>query len=240
MNFEEFIKPEEFIQSNGDGDVSEPDELDVQRTVVEALAADKAEQDEQIAQLRAKNLNLENENEDLRKQVEALKDLIEKFKLKEEDLVKRGREADEKIQKVSQLEQIISEQRAALANVGEVLAKNSEREESNQVALLDRNVEINDRFPGETRDHVLEILREARDTAEKEGRIRRAQILESVLVANEPVGELAKRRQALERLFSENGNILSGAVITGLEKSGISHKNGEEYLMPSEIIKRTY
>ena len=240
MNFEEFIKPEEFIQSNGDGDVSEPDELDVQRTVVEALAADKAEQDEQIAQLRAKNLNLENENEDLRKQVEALKDLIEKFKLKDEDLVKKGREADEKIQKVSQLEQIISEQRAALANVGEVLAKNSEREESNQVALLDRNVEINDRFPGETRDHVLEILREARDAAEKEGRIRRAQILESVLVANEPSGELAKRRQALEKFFSENGNILTGVVIAGLEKSGIPHKIGEEYLMPSEIIKRTY
>ena len=240
MNFEEFIKPEEFIQSNNEVEASEPDELDVQRTVVEALAADKAEQDEQIAQLRAKNQELLNDNEELKDQIVALKDLIERFKQKDEDILKKSREADEKIQKVSELEQIIGEQRTALANVGEVLSKNSEKEESNQVALLDRNVELDDRFVGETRDHVLEVLREARDAAEKDGRIRRAQLIESVLVANEPVGELAKRRQALERLFSENGNILSGVVIAALEKNGISHKNGDEYLMPAEIIKRTY
>ena len=240
MNFEEFIKPEEFLQSNNEVETSEPDELDVQRSVVEALAADKAEQDEQITQLRAKNQELLNDNEELKDQIVALKELIERFKQKDVDILKKSREADEKIQKVNELEQIICEQRTALANVGEVLSKNSEREESNQVALLDRNVNIDDRFIGETRDHLIEVLREARDAAEKDGRIRRAQLIESVLVANEPVGELAKRRQALEKLFSENGNILSGVVIAALEKNGISHKNGDEYLMPAEIIKRTY
>ena len=240
MNFEEFIKPEEFLQSNNEVETSEPDELDVQRSVVEALAADKAEQDEQITQLRAKNQELLNDNEELKDQIVALKELIERFKQKDVDILKKSREADEKIQKVNELEQIICEQRTALANVGEVLSKNSEREESNQVALLDRNVNIDDRFIGETRDHLIEVLREARDAAEKDGRIRRAQLIESVLVANEPVGELAKRRQALEKLFSENGNILSGVVIAALEKNGIFHKNGDEYLMPAEIIKRTY
>ena len=39
---------------------------------------------------------------------------------------------------------------------------------------------------------------------------------------------------------AENANILSGPVIAELEKSGISHKNGEQYLLPDEIIKRTY
>ena len=37
-----------------------------------------------------------------------------------------------------------------------------------------------------TREQVLEVIKEARDKAEAEGRIRRAQVLEGVLVANEP------------------------------------------------------
>ena len=101
-------------------------------------------------------------------------------------------------------------------------------------------VNIDDRFPGETRDHVLEILREARDIAEKEGRRRRAQLLEAVLVANEPVGELKSRREKLEKIFESNGNIINGPVLEALEKSGISHKEGENYLLAAEILKRNY
>lgn len=110
----------------------------------------------------------------------------------------------------------------------------------NALALLDRDVELPDRFPGETRDHVLEVIKEARNQAETDGRLRRAQILESVLLANEPNGSLAKARAELEKLFAENGNILSGIVLEELAKRGIPHKNGEEYLLPAEIIKRTY
>ena len=142
--------------------------------------------------------------------------------------------------KISKLENTISELRSALANVGEVLSKNSEKPVSNQVSLLDRNVELDDRFPGETRDHVLEVLRAARDADEKEGRLRRAQLLEAVLVANEPLGELAKRRAEIEKLFADNGNIVNGSVIAGLEKMGIAHKDGDKYLLPCEIIKRNY
>ena len=111
---------------------------------------------------------------------------------------------------------------------------------SSKIALLDRNIECEDRFPGETRDHVLEVIKEARDRDEADGRVRRAQLLESVLVANEPNGTLTRRRAELEKLFNDNGNILSGLVIDELKKLGISHKKGEEYLLPSEIIKRTY
>ena len=128
----------------------------------------------------------------------------------------------------------------ALDKVGDVLSKNSEGEMSNKIALLDRNIECEDRFPGETRDHVLEVIREARDRDEADGRVRRAQLLESVLVANEPNGTLAKRRAELEKLFSDNANIISGTVIEELKKLGISHKKGDEYLLASEIIKRTY
>ena len=178
------------------------EELDVQKAVVESLAADKAEQDERIVTLQKENYALRSE--------------------------------------VSSLKSSLDEAKAALAKVGDVLAQNAETEVSSKIALLDRDPELNDRFPGETRDHVLEVIREARDAAEKDGRLRRAQVLESVLVANEPMGKLAEKRAALEKFFNENGNIMSGPVIAHLEKCGISHKNGETYLLPGEILKRTY
>ena len=141
---------------------------------------------------------------------------------------------------IAGLKQQIGELKKSLTKVGDLLSANAEGETSSKIALLDRNYEIDDRFIRETRDHVLEVIKEARDAAEKEGRIRRAQVLEGVLVANEPSGNLLKRRQALQKLFNDNGNILTGLVIEQLEKDGISHKNGETYLLPVEIIKRTY
>ena len=178
------------------------EELDVQKAVVESLAADKAEQDEQLVALQKENALLKSQ--------------------------------------VSSLRSSLEEAKASLAKVGDVLAQNAETQDSSKIALLDRDPELNDRFQGETRDHVLEVIREARDAAEKEGRLRRAQLLESVLVANEPVGNLVQKRTALEKFFNENANIMSGPVIAELEKCGIPHKNGEEYLLPGEILKRTY
>ena len=178
------------------------EELDVQKAVVESLAADKAEQDERIVTLQKENCALKSE--------------------------------------VSSLKSSLDEAKSSLAKVGDVLAANAETEASSKIALLDRDPELSDRFPGETRDHVLEVIREARDAAERDGRLRRAQVLESVLVANEPVGNLQKKRAALEKFFNDNANIMSGPVIAELEKCGISHKSGEDYLLPAEILKRTY
>ena len=243
MNFEEFMKPREDlgeVEYKEEDEVAAPDELDVQRTVVEALAAEKAEMDERLVALREENESLKKEIDDRQKQIEALKDFIESLKKKNEDNAEKVRSAADSIQKIEGLEKTIEELRVALSNVGDVLSRNSERQESNQISLIDRNTEIDDRFPGETRDHVLEVLREVRDSDEKEGRLRRAQLLEAVLVSNEPLGELAKKRAEIEKLFSENGNIINGAVIAGLEKIGISHKEGDKYLLASEIIKRNY
>ena len=215
MNFEEFItddKPADEVSN----ELEEPVELEVQKAVVESLAADKAEQDEQIARLRK-------ENEELRRTLE--------------EITSANPESDGKIEK---LQKQVDDLRQTLTGYGDVLAKNAEENTSTQIALLDRDVEISDRFPGETRDHVLEVIREAREAAEKDGRIRRAQVLEGVLVANEPVGELARRRSELEKLFHDNGNILTGKVLEELHKNGVSHKNGEEYLLPAEILKLTF
>ena len=214
MNFEEFIRPDErSAQTSAESaDVQEfvqPEELDVQKAVVESLAADKVMRDEEIRRLKEENGSLRRDLQDLSAKNAALMSTI-------------------------------SEMKSSLEKVGEVLAKNSEGEMSSKIALLDRNIECEDRFPGETRDHVLEVIKEARDRDEADGRVRRAQLLESVLVANEPNGTLTRRRAELEKLFNDNGNILSGLVIEELKKLGISHKKGEEYLLPSEIIKRTY
>lgn len=222
MNFEEFLDDEapkapaneEIAEETSEEDAA--DSIDVQKAVVESLAADKAEQAETIAALRAENAELRRNIAELKKEAAALAEHAE--------AVKRQ----------------MSEQKTALEKVGDVLAINADNGLSNKVSLLDRDIDVPDRFVGETRDHVIEVVREARDKAEAEGRLRRAQVLEGVLAANEPEGTLAKKRAALEKLFAENGSIVSGLVIEQLEKMGISHKNGDEYLLPAEIINRNY
>ena len=185
-----------------DEETIESVELDVQKAVVESLAADKAMQDEQIESLKS-------ENAKLRMEIESLKEALET-------------------------------KDKALETANACIAKNSESPLSNKVTLLDRNIELPDAFEGETYDHVLEVIREARDAAEADGRQRRAQILESVLVVNEPNGNLSKRRTSLQKLFSDNQNILSGPVINELDNLGIQYKNGETYLLPAEILKKSF
>lgn len=222
MNFEEFLDDEapkapaneEIAEETSEDDAA--DSIDVQKAVVESLAADKAEQAETIAALRA-------ENAELRKNILELK-----------------KEAAALVERAEAVKRQMSEQKSALEKVGDVLAINADNGLSNKVSLLDRDIDVPDRFVGETRDHVIEVVREARDKAEADGRLRRAQLLEGVLAANEPEGTLAKKRAALEKLFAENGSIVSGLVIEQLEKMGISHKNGDEYLLPAEIINRNY
>ena len=222
MNFEEFLDDEapkapaneEIAEETSEDDAA--DSIDVQKAVVESLAADKAEQAETIAALRAENAELRRNIAELKKEAAAL------------------------VERAEAVRRQMSEQKLALEKVGDVLAINADNGLSNKVSLLDRDIDVPDRFVGETRDHVIEVVREARDKAEAEGRLRRAQVLEGVLAANEPEGTLAKKRAALEKLFAENGSIVSGLVIEQLQKMGISHKNGDEYLLPAEIINRNY
>lgn len=216
MEISEFLNRQDETPDTDDVQTEQPEEIDVQKAVVESLAADKAEQDEVIASLKARNASLQAE-------VDALSSQLVKARAE-------TAQANATLKKVND----------ELFGLGEVLVRNKERDAANQVALLERSVEIDDKFEGETRDHVLEAIRDARDAAEKDGRFRRAQVLESVLVANEPNGELVRRREELEKMFTENANVISGVVIERLQKMGLSHKNGEEYLLPSEIIARNY
>ena len=215
MTFEEFIRPEEpAAQSAEEEQVEEPDEIKPEELDVQKAVVESLAADKVVRDEEIRRLRAENES--LRRELQDLS-------AKQSSLVAK-----------------MGEMKEALDKVGDVLSKNSEGEMSNKIALLDRNVECEDRFSGETRDHVLEVIREARDRDEADGRARRAQLLESVLVTNEPNGTLAKRRAELEKLFNDNANIISGPVIEELKKLGISHKKGDEYLLASEIIKRNY
>lgn len=196
----------------GDEPSSSPEpeeEIEIQKAVVESLAADKVKIEEEASLARERSAALEREKAALAARIAALEGEVASLK-------------------------------AELARSADRLARNEETPASSKVALLERNVNLDDRFEGETRDHVLEALREARDTAEKEGRNRRAQILEAVLLENAPVGELAARRAALEKLFAANGNIVNGEVMRQLTKQTIQYREGETYLLPSEILKRIY
>ena len=214
MNFEEFITPQ-----TAEEEIEEEEEVEEEVAVPEELDVQKA-----VVESLAADKAVQDE-------------LIARLTKERDELAKYRDDAERRI---SELQKQVEGLRKTLEGYGDVLAKNTEEKTSTQITLLERHEELDERFPGEFRDHVIEVLREARNSAEKEGRTRRAQILESVLIANEPVGELARRRAEIEKLFNDNGNILTGIVLEVLQKEGISHKNGEEYLLPSEILKRTF
>lgn len=226
MNFEEFLKPE---QQEADDNITREEEAvqnsngSTESVQVESSADEPVDGSQRFDVSQAV--------------VEELaKDSVEQ----KEIITSLRKQVNVQQSEIAALKQKIDEQNIALGKVGELLAKNSETTQSSKIALLERDSELPDRFEGETRDHVLEVIKEGRDHAEKEGRLRRAQILESVLCANEPNGNLAKKREELKKLFDNNANLVSGPVIDELKRLGISHKNGDEYLLPSEILKRTY
>lgn len=222
----EIIENEETVENEPTEEIAEEfdgsENIDVQKAVVESLAADKAALDCELEKLKT-----------------ALTE-------KDSQLAAKDCEMDSLKAELSKRDFEISVLKVELAKKDSELAKNFEKQldaqvrNPNALALLDREVELPDRFPGETRDHVLEVIKEARDKSESEGRRRRAQILESVLVANEPNGTLAERRSSVEKVFSENNNIISGTVIEKLNEFSIAHKEGEEYLLASEIILRNF
>ena len=218
-------------------------ELDVQKVVVEELAAEKAQLHENISELQNNFDSLSAQFADAKRLIDELKAESEK---KSTALAEKDAALADKNSEIASLNEKLSQANAKIreldAKVTEKLLAELDQQERNPnaLALLDREVELPDRFPGETRDHVLEVIKDARDAAEREGRIRRSQLLEGVLVANQPNGDLAKKRAALEKFFKDNGYVMNGKVISELQRCGIQFKDGKDYLLPKEIILRTY
>lgn len=60
-------------------------------------------------------------------------------------------------------------------------------------------------FPGEVREMILAVLSDARDAARQSTRERRAAVLDAVLAANRPTGELDRRRAELKQILKDAG-----------------------------------
>ena len=60
-------------------------------------------------------------------------------------------------------------------------------------------------FPGEVREQVVATLLDGLGTAERSGRERRAEILRYVLAANQSAGELERRRAELRQILKDAG-----------------------------------
>ena len=220
MNSEPF-SIDEFIPTADEADKA-PEEVDVQRAVVEELAADKVE-------LEARANSLSGEVSSLKAQIAAGGSEI--ARLQEELEKERAASAAAKMDLASARRELALKEEASYA---------AQERNPNALALLDRDVDLPDRFPGETRDHVLEVIKEARNQAEADGRIRLAQVLEGVLVSNEPSGSLAANRAEMKKLFAENMNIVNGNVIEKLKSLNIPYKDADNYLSAEEILKRNY
>lgn len=213
--------------------------LTVQKVVVTELAAEKAELSVELEELKSKVLTLETEKAELLQKLTANEELIKSAESLKEQVDTLKSQLATRTQEVEDLKA------AVLRRDQELMVKEDAQFEMqgrnpNALALLDRDVNLLDRFTGETRDHVLEVISEAREKAEEEGRRRRAQLLESVLVANEPSGNLKKRREAFEKYMNDHANILSGEVLEELKKAGLSYKEGDNYLLVKDILTRNY
>ena len=211
-------------------------EIDVQKTVVEELAKEKQQLNIDLEEAKAKidSLNSEiSKLEDINKQLTSKLDELSHVKNEE---IKEKEDQERKIAALEEkVKHLLSENQKL-----QMKEFDTQERKPNALALLDRDIDLPDRFPGETRDHVLEVIREAFEEAQKSGRIRRSQVLESILVANDPNGNLQAKREKILNSLKESNNILSGEVIELLKEMGISCKDGENYLMPSEIIYRNF
>ena len=84
-------------------------------------------------------------------------------------------------------------------------------------------------FNGEVREHVIAALSEAQEAAGQSGRERRAKVLEDVLAANVPAGELERRRAELKQIIKDTGSFIDSRAISALEKIGFRCVSGNKH-----------
>ena len=88
--------------------------------------------------------------------------------------------------------------------------------------LLSMPAGVEEVFPGETREQVIETLRYARDRALDKGCDRGANLLSHVLAVNSPTGELQRRAEEVEQILRDAGKSISNSALRALEKLGFT------------------
>ena len=153
--------------------------------------------------------------------------------------------------KAADLERQLADERAARQNAeaererlrGDVLRLRNELEEAltapkegntpvvQEVRVLGllKQPKSDEVFNGEVREHVLAALAEAQEAAGQSGRERRAKVLEDVLWANVPAGELERRRAELRQIIKDTGSFIDARTIAALEKIGFKCVSGNKH-----------
>ena len=164
-----------------------------------------------------------------------------------------GAERDAAERKVADLERQLADERAARQSAeserdrlrGEVLRLLNELEEMQTAPIAEaaasvpvqevrvqgllKAPETGEVFDGEVREHVLAALSEAQEAAGQSGRERRAKVLEDVLAANAPAGELERRRAELKQIIKDTGSFIDARTIAELEKLGFKCISGNKH-----------
>ncbi len=125
------------------------------------------------------------------------------------------------------LEEIAAKDRE-IARLKGLLA-DAQRTSLSSSVLMEKPPALGEKFPGEIREHVIGALADSRAAAEAGGRDRRARILEAVLCANPPSGELESRREAIRQILKDAGSFLDDGDIAALEKLGFRYISGKNH-----------
>lgn len=183
------------------------DELDAQKAACESLAVDLARLREELDACRVDCEALEAANRRLEADLQAERTKPPEIRPDPEALAERDRE-------IERLKALLLE---------------AQRDTRLHDSLLDAPMPFSEKFPGEVREHVVEALAAANEAAEAGGRDRRARILEAVLGANPPTGELESRREAVKQIVKDAGSKLSPSALAQLEKLGFRYVSGNKH-----------
>jgi len=104
-----------------------------------------------------------------------------------------------------------------------------ERSAAPAESILDSVEGIREVFPGELREQILTTLEEEASRARQCGRLRRAGLLEAVLKANGPTGELERRRDALKQILKDAGSFTDDRALAELRGLGIRCISGRRH-----------
>ena len=115
-----------------------------------------------------------------------------------------------------------------IARLQELLA-DAQRTSLSSSVLMEKPPALGEKFQGEIREHVIAALADSLSAAEAGGRDRRARILEAVLCANPPSGELESRREAVRQMLKDAGSFLDDGDIADLEKLGFRYISGKNH-----------
>lgn len=199
--------------------LKEMETLREERDKAAALAGEKAAE---IQRVREENAALLRRVEALEESLKARPDEGEVAKLREEN-ERLAVWLDSARKQLAAKQDVIDEEVKRLQGELDAAKRTLETEQAKQRGmLLAMPSGVEEVFPGETREQVIETLRYARDRALDMGCDRGVNLLSHVLAVNTPTGELQRRAEEVEKILRDAGKSVSNSALRALEKLGFT------------------